>query len=530
MKSAGTGKILPLVRSLSMDIDVVDYFSRLSDYGRANNCLLLESADVFEKYAEQSIGCVDPCLKVRGRENEFEIEALDDTGRRFIEYLGGKFGFCNEVEYSKALIKGKLRREKSVVSEEQRLKLPTQADIIRMVAFAFKPTEKPCMPYAGLFGAISYDFIDQFEKLPKSRKDLIGDPDYEMVFVNNLFLFNHRAKNLSFISNALLTDGNYSATYEQCLKSMELYERALNAEKPARRKMPKKKAKAATDTSKKEFIGIVNELKSNIVKGDIFQAVPSRTTIVDVNDEELDIYERLRSLNPSPYMFYLNFGDGVLLGASPEMYLGVKGAVKKQVEIKPIAGTMPRGFVNGRLDPDLDSRYAAELMSDEKEMAEHTMLVDLARNDVARISLPGTRSVFRPFTVEKYSHVQHLVSSVRGTLKPGLDAMHAYLASMNMGTLTGAPKIEAMKLLRRKEKTKRGFYGGSVAYLTPHGEFDSAIVIRSMRIKKGKAYVRAGAGIVYDSVPEKEFIETERKADACLAALRIGRTSGGEEK
>jgi anthranilate synthase component 1 len=202
------------------------------------------------------------------------------------------------------------------------------------------------------------------------------------------------------------------------------------------------------------------------------------------------------------------------------MSLRVQGIKEKTVEIRPIAGTKPRGIVNGKIDPDLDSRYETELKIDAKELAEHTMLIDLARNDVARISRPGTRVVDEPFIVEKYSHVQHLVSNVKGTLKPGLDALHAYLASMNMGTLTGAPKVEAMKLLRKFERTKRGFYGGAVGYLTPHKDFDSTIIIRSMRLKEGKAYVRAGAGIVLDSIPEKEFEETEKKAAACLAAIR----------
>ena len=165
------------------------------------------------------------------------------------------------------------------------------------------------------------------------------------------------------------------------------------------------------------------------------------------------------------------------------------------------------------------SRFESELKLDKKELAEHTMLIDLARNDVARISKPGTRYVDEPFIVEKYSHVQHLVSNVRGILKDDLDALHAYLASMNMGTLTGAPKVEAMKLLRKYEKNKRGFYGGSVGYITPSKDFDSCITIRSIQIKDSIAYVRAGAGIVFDSIPEKEFEETEKKARACIKAI-----------
>ncbi|MFH1391576.1 MAG: anthranilate synthase component I family protein [Candidatus Diapherotrites archaeon] len=237
--------------------------------------------------------------------------------------------------------------------------------------------------------------------------------------------------------------------------------------------------------------------------------------------EPLDIYDSLRKLNPSPYMFYFNNSTGILLGSSPETFIKVDGKRKKKIQIRPIAGTVPRGKKNGKIDKKLDEKYANQLRNDKKEMAEHTMLIDLARNDVAKVSVAGTRVCDKPYSVEKYSHVQHLVSYVSGVLKPDLDVLHAYLASMNMGTLTGAPKVEAMKLIRKSEKTRRGFYGGSIGYLTPSGDFDSAIVIRSMSLQKGKAYVRAGAGIVYDSKPEKEFLETEKKARAALKAIEL---------
>ena len=172
------------------------------------------------------------------------------------------------------------------------------------------------------------------------------------------------------------------------------------------------------------------------------------------------------------------------------------------------------------MNEDLDSRYETELKIDKKELAEHTMLIDLARNDVAKVSETGTRYCNEPFVVEKYSHVQHLVSNVKGILKDGYDALHAYLATMNMGTLTGCPKVEAMKLLRIHEKERRGFYGGSVGYITPSGDLDTAIIIRSMFLKGGKAHIRAGAGIVFDSLPEQEFFETEKKAKACLVAIK----------
>jgi anthranilate synthase component 1 len=394
-------------------------------------------------------------------------------------------------------------------------------DIIRAVAFKFNPTSKPVLPYCGLFGAISYDFIDQFEDLPESKEDVLKDPDYELYFLDNLFLIDHKDKKMYLIANALITDANRKAIYERCIKTIEGYEKTLQLKAPKPKKLKPKKQLIETDTEKKEYEDTVREMKSHILQGDVFQVVPSRTLITNYNAEPLDIYNTLRTLNPSPYMFYINSQSGMLIGSSPEMYLRVQGDEQKLVEIRPIAGTKPRGIVNDKIDLELDSRYETELKIDRKELAEHTMLIDLARNDVARISKPGTRITIDPFIVEKYSHVQHLVSTVKGELKEDLDALHAYLASMNMGTLTGAPKIEAMKLIRKAEKTKRGFYGGSVGYLTPNGDFDSCIVIRTMKLKNNKAYIRAGAGIVYDSVPQKEFNETNKKAQSCLRAVKL---------
>ena len=391
---------------------------------------------------------------------------------------------------------------------------------MRTIAFKFKPASKPFIPYCGIFGAVSYDFIDQFEDLPKNKSDLLRDPDYIFYFVDNLFMVDHKEQKTHFVANALVTE-DFEETYSECLSKIQNY-RSLVDEKTDYYKLnnlKKSDVKFETDTTKEEFIEQVNKIKKHILAGDVYQCVISRTISAGFSGNAFDVYKKLRDVNPSPYMFYINNPDGVVLGASPEMNLRVEGNKEKIVEIRPIAGTKPRGISNNKIDFDLDSRYEIELKTDAKEIAEHTMLVDLARNDIARISKPGTRYVDEPYTIEKYSHVQHLVSNVRGILKDDLDALHAYLATMNMGTLTGVPKVEAMKLIRIYEKTKRGFYGGAVGYLTPSGDMDSAILIRSTRIKDNKAYVRVGAGIVYDSNPESEFVETERKAQACLNAI-----------
>ncbi len=518
IKKAKAGSIIPIVETLPYALEPVEYFAKLSDYGRKKHSILLESADIVRKYGEKSLGSANPCLMVRGKGEDFEITALNKLGIKFIKFLNGDFDFCDKITYKKNKIIGKLSPKRSLVSEEERLKLKNHMDIIRKIAFKFKPVEKPFVPYAGLFGFISYDFIDQFENLPKNKEDMIQDPDYVLYFLDNLFLIDHKQNKTHLIANALVT-GNEKDLYKECISKLNKYKEAITKGIPKKRKYKKSRLNIQSDTQKDEFVEKVKKIKEHIRAGDIYQGVISRTIFSNFNKEPLDIYRKLRKLNPSPYMFYINDSDGILLGASPEMSLRVEGEDRKTVEIRPIAGTKPRGFIKGKIDPDLDSRYEVELKIDIKEVSEHTMLVDLARNDVAKISDPGTRYVDEPFIVEKYSHVQHLVSNVRGILKEDLDALHAYMATMNMGTLTGAPKVEAMKLMRLYEKTKRGFYGGSVAYITPSNDLDSAITIRSIRIKKNKAYIRSGAGIVYDSDSESEYMETERKAAACLKAL-----------
>jgi anthranilate synthase component 1 len=366
--------------------------------------------------------------------------------------------------------------------------------------------------------------IDQFEQLPPSKTDITGDPDYEMLYVDNYFIMDHTKGELKIVANALISDRNRDDIYIDCIKKINRYQECLTSDEtfPENFNKAHKYAKLTTDTDQKTFIQKVEKLKQHISQGDIFQAVLCRSLMVDTDISPYLAYKNLRDINPGPYMFYFNTDNGCLLGSSPEMFIRVEG---KTLEIRPIAGTKPRGFIDGKIDPDLDSKYELELKLDPKEQAEHTMLIDLARNDVARVCETGSRYVDEPFIIEKYSHVQHLVSNVRGRLKKEYDALHAYAASMNMGTLTGAPKIEAMKLLRQYETAKRGYYGGSIGYFSADGNFDSCIIIRAMRFKNNRVYIKVGAGIVHDSVPEKEWEETVNKAHACVIAL----TKGGEQ-
>jgi anthranilate synthase component 1 len=440
-----------------------------------------------------------------------------------IEYLSAdktRFDFCESVEFGAQAITGKIRRTDELVDEQARLKTTNQTDVLRAVAFAFKLASKPFRVTCGLLGAISYDFIDQFEKLPANSDDLLGNPDYELYFADNIFLMDHQQRQGYVIVNVMITNGDREAAIAEAQECFDYYFNLARFDVPKGQRYNGPLAAPSADTNRGEYEEMVRTAKKHILDGDIFQVVLSRTKMEPCPDEPLDVYKRLRELNPSPYMFFLNTENTVLLGSSPELSLRVSGTVPRNVEIRPIAGTKPRGRVGKDIDADTDFRYEAELKIDGKELAEHMMLVDLARNDIARVAQPGSRVVTELLTVEKYESVQHLVSNVKGTLGTGLDALSAYLATMNMGTLTGAPKVEAMKLIRLYEKTKRGYYGGAVMYLTVDGQFDSCITIRSLQIREHTAYVRVGAGIVHDSVPKTEFEETEHKAQSCLRAVR----------
>ncbi|MDO8647284.1 MAG: anthranilate synthase component 1 [Candidatus Diapherotrites archaeon] len=529
-----------LVKKIAGAPEPLDFFALLSENGEKDNCILLESADksaeVISQQGGKSIGCCNPSLRLIGKEDSFQIIALNDLGEKILQAMHDDFGFCESLEFSAGMISGIVKKRPMLVSEEERLKVPTLADVLRTIAFKFKMQGAKIPVPGGLFGAISYDFIGQFESLPPNSSDITNDPDFDMLFLDNLFIINHQANETLLVSNYFPSIEGESEGKHRSESILQVLEEALSKKQVLKANLEKTVLKKSSDTSKEEFIRMVEDCKEHIIEGDVFQIVVSKTSILEPVNHPLIVYKALKNLNPGPYMFYFKTVDGILFGSSPETFIKVSNlplpSKERKVEIRPIAGTKPRGFTpDGKIDFDLDSRFENELKTDEKELAEHTMLVDLARNDVARVSKPGTRIVDKPHCIEKYSHVMHLVSNVSGILKPELDALHAYLASMNMGTLSGAPKVKAMELIRLLEKTKRGFYGGSIGYLTFDGELDSAIVIRSVRVKGNKAFVRSGAGIVFDSVPEKEFDEVERKARACVRAIEIGENApGGDEK
>jgi len=521
---ARPGQIIPIVREIDIRCPV-EYFARLTDYGRRKHSCLFESRDYLSGSGagELTFATAQPALYLTGKGTHFRIEALTPAGRRILRYLASnprRFSFCDLISFEQDRIVGSFRQSQQTLDEQSRLKSTNQMDVIRAVAFAFELASKPFRITCGLLGALSYDFIDQFEKLPASSSDILENPDYELYFADNIFLMDHKKGQGFVVVNAVVTNGDRDQIYQEAMDTFDFYTNKIHEEMPQPRPCTAPLPGPSSDTSQQDYENMVLKAKQHILDGDIFQVVLSRTHIEPCPAEALDVYRKLRKLNPSPYMFYLNTDNTVLMGASPELNLRVGGSTDRVVEIRPIAGTKPRGRVNNKIDSDMDMRYEAELKLDRKELAEHMMLVDLARNDIARVSNPGSRAVNEMLTVEKYESVMHLVSNVRGILRKDLDALSAYLATMNMGTLTGAPKIEAMKIIRTLENTKRGYYGGAVMYLTVDGQFDSCITIRSMQIRDHKAYIRAGAGIVHDSIPKTEYEETVHKAGSCLKAIR----------
>jgi len=380
---------------------------------------------------------------------------------------------------------------------------------------------------SGVFGLLAHDLVDRFETLPPRGPDPADDPDLHLVLGTDLVVWDHDAGLVQVVTRALGADPTRAdaahARHEGLLALMDEAPAAPPAPEPPRRATPPP-APARPDVSDTAFLAAVEAALEHVRAGEVFQVVLSRGLTMDGPEDPVAVYRALRRLDPSPYMFFVELTDGALIGASPETCVRVEDG---RLELRPIAGTAPRGLAeDGTLDPELDARLAAALRLDPKEASEHAMLVDLARNDVARVSVPGTRCVLEPFALERYGHVQHLSTRVVGRLRPEIDALAAYAATANMGTLTGAPKLRAMEIIRELEPVGRGSYGGAVGYLLADGTFDSAIVIRSLRARGRVWRTRAGAGIVARSVPERELAEIGHKSRAARRAVAAALAEG----
>ncbi len=521
MTPLAEGGVRSLVKRLDTVPSLLAVFRRLTQGGRRPHTVLLESAEPSSRQTQKSLLVLSSALEIICRGPSVMVRALNSNGRSVLPFLQQELAtFTPQLSRDELCLM--VSKVIGLSDEQERLHAPSVLTVLRTIAQALTPETSDLPEAVFLAGIFAYDLVEQFEPLPEPNS---GDsfPDFLFYLADQLLVIDHLAQRAFVVVNVF--GGEFAgANYYSAVQTVTAISDAASEVK-VEDPLPTIGSGAAdslaavhVDHSDEEFERTVQALQQHIVVGDVFQIVPSRTFSLPCADPFLS-YESLRTLNPSPYLFYVNAGDFVLFGASPESAVKVDGH-SRQVEISPIAGTRPRGLhPDGSVNPDLDSRLEVELRLDTKENAEHMMLVDLARNDVARVSKPGTRFVAELLRVGRYSHVMHLVSRVCGELRDGLDALHAYQASMNMGTLTGAPKICAMQLLRKYELGRRGPYGGAVGYLRGDGSFDTAIVIRSALVKDGVARVRAGAGVVYDSVPALEADETRRKAEAVLRAI-----------
>lgn len=488
----------------------------------SHHTLLLESAEIDTKAHRQSILMPHSALMIRCDDNHVNFVALTNNGSALLPFIEQyfiqqpEFIITNKIETQFVTIE--LIKNKTIFDEDNRLKSASLLDGLRL--FMTKVTEQQTATCLNIFlgGVLAYDLIDTVEPLPKIKDGINQCPNYLFYLAENLIVIDHIEQNAKVYSfhyaqNQII----HSQLQAQTDRLLQKAQQECIAQHGSAQPQHKAETNIDDDTFKQHVINV----KKHIIAGDVFQAVPSRNFSIPCPNP-LGAYRALRETNPSPYMFYLQTDKFTLFGASPESALKYESATN-QVEVYPIAGTRPRGkHHDGTIDHDLDTRIEVELRLDKKELSEHLMLVDLARNDISRITLANSKQIPRLLSVDRYSHVMHLVSQVTGQLKPDLDALHAYQACMNMGTLVGAPKIRAAQLVREIEQTRRGSYGGAVGYINSHGDMDTCIVIRSAYVSDGIANIQAGAGVVYDSDPQAEADETRQKAQAVINAILIG--------
>ena len=528
--------------------------------GNKNNALLLESAEIDSKDDLQSLLMVDAALRMECRGNRVEVKALTGNGASvlplFVDHAPDGLHIKERTDTSITLVCDEADGE---LDEDSRLKAASVMDALRIVINKITPIRQH--PHAVFLGGVfAYDMLAGFEKLPDVAEGENDCPDFVFYLAETLITVDHQTRETHLIGS-VFSGQDVAQQYFAIAQRLEAIHQQLH-DMPAEpvlvgantAKIADVESEAqseaqsgqslvsdsensnetengqslssfdpsvavSVDLSDEQFCNHVLDLKQHILAGDIFQVVPSRTFSLPCPSPLL-AYAKLKESNPSPYMFYMQDAAFSIFGASPESALKYERE-SNQVEIYPIAGTRPRGKrPDGSIDRDLDSRIELNLREDTKEKSEHIMLVDLARNDVAKVSRPGTRYVKDLLKVDRYSHVMHLVSRVVGQLRDDLDPLHAYQACMNMGTLVGAPKVSAATLIREVEKKRRGSYGGAVGYLNGQGDMDTCIVIRSAFVKNGTAYIQAGAGVVYDSVPQAEADETRAKAQAVIGAVK----------
>ncbi len=476
--------LVPVVKSVSADL-LTPVSAFLSIAEKEPHAFLLESAERGEQVGRYTFLGSRPYMRVKARQGTVEIargrwqEVVDDNIFQVVKRL--------------------LREH--------------------------RPASIPGLPpfTAGAVGYFAYDVVRQLESIGELAKDDLALPDAELMFFDRLLAFDHLRHQIHIVATADVARESPRRAYDRALRDIAALEQQLAAGlSPALwRQSDKNKAgklKVHAGTKRETFLRGVERCKEYIAAGDIFQVVLSQRLEFTPGVAPFDLYRSLRQVNPSPYLYFLRMDDTHILGSSPEMLVRVTG---RRLEYRPIAGTHPRGG-----DESEDLRLEQKMRTDEKERAEHVMLVDLGRNDLGRVSEYGSVKVKDLMYVERYSHVMHLVSALEGTLRPDLEALDAFAACFPAGTLSGAPKVRAMQIIEELEPTRRGIYGGSVLYADFAGNLDSCIGIRTLLMQGKKAYLQAGAGIVADSDPASEFQESMNKAQAVLRAVERARGSG----
>jgi len=478
---ARSATLIPVVKSVSADL-LTPVSAFLAVAGNEPDAFLLESVERGEQIGRYTFLGARPYMQVETRGEENVIR----RGRRREQRAGNIF------------------------------------QVVKELLRAHRPAAVPGLPpfTAGAVGYFSYDVVRQLEKIGDRTKDDLLLPDCGLMFFDRLLAFDHLRHQIHIIATADVLQDTPKRAYGRARTDIAILERKLaGGLKPEHWQMERQRRagrlKVHHGTSRARFLKNVERAKEYIAAGDIFQVVLSQRLDFTPEVAPFDLYRALRTVNPSPYLYFLRFGDAHILGSSPEMLVRVSG---RKLEYRPIAGTHRRGK-----DEVEDMELEQKMLHDEKERAEHVMLVDLGRNDIGRVSEYGSVKVADLMFVERYSHVMHLVSALEGRLRPNLDALDAFAACFPAGTLAGAPKVRAMEIIEELETTRRAIYGGSVLYADFAGNLDSCIAIRTMLMKGKKAHLQAGAGIVADSDPASEFQECLNKAEALLRAVEAAR-------
>lgn len=481
---AAEGNLIPVYKEVIADCDTP--VSALKKLGTSRYAYLLESVEGGERLGRYSFVGASASMVFRSYGRSVEIETAAGIHRRDVD--------------------------------------DPLAELERLMA-QYRPVFVPGLPrfYGGAVGYLGYDMVRHFETLPDQNADGLGLPDSYFLITDTVLIFDHARRKLQILVNAHV-DGEPDAAYDEAIATIDrtlalLHEDSGPGPLAVLGDAPQELPQLQSNMTPQEYTQAVEQAKEYIKAGDIFQVVLSQRFSLPVQGDPFNIYRVLRTVNPSPYMFYLKLDELSVVGSSPEVMVR---AEEGEAMLRPIAGTRPRGR-----DDESDRALAAELLADAKERAEHIMLVDLGRNDLGRVCEYGSVAVDELMVIERYSHVMHIVSNVHGRLAPDKNAFDLLRAAFPAGTLSGAPKIRAMQIIDELEKTRRGPYGGAVTYVGFSGNMDSCITIRTVIIHDGLAHVQAGAGIVADSDPEREYEETVNKARGVLGAIVMAEQESG---